>query len=63
MAPEPRQEQETENHPGIWGIREYQAVARLQKALYGVDFGHAVAMTITALGFLLYAGSLLHSKI
>jgi hypothetical protein len=28
-----------------------------------VDFGHAVAMTITALGFLLYAGTLFQSKL
>jgi len=28
-----------------------------------LDFGHAVAMTITALGFLLYAGTLFQSKL
>ena len=38
-------------------------MARLQKALYRLDFGHAVAMTITLLGFLLYAGSLIQPKI
>jgi len=35
----------------------------LQKALHRLDFGHAVALTITALGFLLYAGSLFQPKI
>jgi hypothetical protein len=28
-----------------------------------LDFGHAVAMTITALGFLLYAGTLFQSRL